>query len=93
MGPNGNEFVQDWDFNPVFQRAVRRAAVFRLGGLFDGGAAGDLEGEIARLLEDTDLAALYRATVDHTLRSIEMQMQDPELKAFVEADTVDVAAQ
>ena len=55
--------------------------------------SGDLEGEIARLLEDTDLAALYRATVDHTLRSIEMQMQDPELKAFVEADTVDVAAQ
>jgi len=55
--------------------------------------SGDLEGEIARLLEDGDLAALHRATVDHTLRTIEMQMQDAELKAFVDAETVDVAAQ
>lgn len=55
--------------------------------------SGDLEGRIAEMLEDTDLAALQRASVDSALRTIEMQLEDPELRAFVEAGDVGVAAQ
>lgn len=54
--------------------------------------SGDLEGTIATLLEDEELAALHRATLDHARRTIAKQMQDEELAAFVEAeDTRDEA--
>ena len=56
--------------------------------------SGDIEARIARLLEDSDLAALHRASLDHALRTIEIQMEDEELRAFVEAEKVeDVAAE
>ena len=56
--------------------------------------SGDIEARIARLLEDSDLAALHRASLDHALRTIEIQMEDEDLRAFVEADKVeDVAAE
>ena len=45
-------------------------------------------------MEDSDLAALHRASLDHALRTIEIQMEDEDLRAFVEAEKVeDVAAE
>jgi len=53
-----------------------------------------LHARMEELLQDNDLAALQRATLDNALRAIEMQLQDEELRAFVEADSVgDIAAQ
>jgi hypothetical protein len=46
------------------------------------------------MLQDGDLAALHRATLDSALRTIEMQLEDPELRDFVEGESpADVAAQ
>ncbi len=57
--------------------------------------SGDLQGKMDELLQDADLAALHRASVDSALRTIEGQLEDDELRAFVdEADNnQDVAAQ
>lgn len=53
-----------------------------------------LQDAIDDLLQDGDLAALHRATLDSALRTIEMQLEDEELRAFVETDSIeDVAAQ
>jgi len=50
--------------------------------------SGDLDGRIAELLEDADLAALHRATMDSALRTIEAQLEDPELRAFVDVGDI-----
>ena len=58
--------------------------------------SGDLQGQMDEMLKDADLAALHRATLDSALRTIEMQLEDPELREFVEGDlprAEDVAAQ
>lgn len=56
--------------------------------------SGDLQGRLDEMLEDMELNALYKATLDNALRTIEMQLEDPELRAFVEAESPqDVAAQ
>lgn len=58
--------------------------------------SGDLQGQMDEMLKDADLAALHRATLDTALRTIEMQLEDPELREFVEGDlprAEDVAAQ
>ncbi len=53
-----------------------------------------LQARMEELLQDAELAALHRATLDNALRTIEMQLQDEDLRAFVEADSVgDIAAQ
>jgi hypothetical protein len=53
-----------------------------------------LQARIDALLQDGDLAALQRATLDNALRTIEMQLEDEELRAFVEAETLgEVAAE
>jgi len=53
-----------------------------------------LQAGIDALLQDGDLAALQRATLDSALRTIEMQLEDEELRAFVEADNLGkIAAQ
>jgi len=44
-----------------------------------------LQTRLDDLLQDGDLAALHNAALDSALRTIEMQMQDAELRAFVEA--------
>jgi hypothetical protein len=56
--------------------------------------SGDLQGRMDEMLQDGDLAALHRATLDSALRTIEMQLEDPELREFVEGDSpAEVAAQ
>ncbi len=56
--------------------------------------SGDLDAALNTLLQDRDLKALHDASMDYAIRTIEMQMEDPELKAFVEGeDAQDVAAQ
>ncbi|MCB1367205.1 MAG: glycosyltransferase family 2 protein [Rhodobacteraceae bacterium] len=56
--------------------------------------SGDLQGRMEELLQDDDLASLHRAALDTALRAIEMQLEDPELRDFVEGDgTSGVAAQ
>ncbi|WP_306045075.1 glycosyltransferase family 2 protein [Nioella sp. MMSF_3534] len=56
--------------------------------------SGDLQGRMDEMLQDGDLAALHRATLDSALRTIEMQLEDPELREFVEGDSLaEVAAQ
>ncbi|MEM8591997.1 MAG: glycosyltransferase family 2 protein [Pseudomonadota bacterium] len=43
-----------------------------------------IRAEMARLLEDRDLAALHRAAIDSAQRTLELQKRNPVVQAFIE---------
>ncbi|MEM9757554.1 MAG: glycosyltransferase family 2 protein, partial [Pseudomonadota bacterium] len=53
--------------------------------------SGDLDGRLDALRRDADLAALERAARDVAARTIALQMEDAELRAFVETGEVPTA--